>query len=198
MPGEKSIMSRLIPIATSRHPSPSDKDARLDGEAAEDRPIAEDDSCPVDVESDVDYATPPDWNWKLTGASKSSKATYYVNQSEITRVLVDVLRPSDSPPDAPFVLSREIPIVIIDSLDKYWVGESRHQLPLHGLRVPVAQETVEGAKQALAADLAAQLRLLLLLSTSYKERMAPQLKANLERLGSILTANPELQKGSGF
>jgi hypothetical protein len=67
---------------------------------------------------------------------------------------------------------------------------------LHGLRVPIADDTMEGAKRALAADLAAQLRLLLLLSTSYGERMSPQLKANLNRLRSVLTVNPELQKGS--
>ena len=161
----------------------------------EDRPIAEDDACPVDVEPGADYAAPTDWNWRLVGASQPSKATFHVDHSEVTRVMVGVLRPSDSAPDAPLVLSREIPILIIDSLDKYWVGESRHHLPLHGLRVPMAGDTVEDAKQALVTDLANQLRLLLLLSSSYKDRMAPELKGNLERLTSVLTVNTDRRSG---
>ena len=100
--------------------------------------------------------------------------------------MVDVLRPSDSPPEAPFVIVKDIPIIIIDSVDKYWAGESRAQLPLHGLRVPVEHDTKKGAKRALAADLAAQLRLLILLSTSYQKTMAPQLKANLVLLSKYM------------
>jgi hypothetical protein len=100
--------------------------------------------------------------------------------------MVDVIQPTDCPPDAPFVLSRNIPIIILDSLDKYWAGESRSRLPLHGLRVPIAGDTVEAAKRALAADLAAQLRLLLLLSSSRGGKLAPQLKANLDCLKSFM------------
>ena len=58
--------------------------------------------------------------------------------------------------------------------------------PLSGLRVPVEHDTKNGAKRALAADLAAQLRLLLLLSTSYQQNMAPQLKENLALLSQYL------------
>ena len=47
-------------------------------------------------------------------------------------------------------------------------------------------ETKNGAKRALAADLAAQLRLLLLLSTSYQQNMAPQLRENLALLSRYL------------
>ena len=100
--------------------------------------------------------------------------------------MVDVLRPSDSPPEAPFAIVKDIPIIIMDSLDKYWAAESRAQLPLSGLRVPVEHDTKKGAKRALAADLAAQLRLLLLLSSSYQENMAPQLKANLVLLSKYM------------
>jgi hypothetical protein len=59
-------------------------------------------------------------------------------------------------------------------------------LPLNGLRVPIAGDTVEEAKQKLAADLAAQARLLLLLSTSRDGDLAPQLKVNLMLLTQVL------------
>ena len=100
---------------------------------------------------------------------------------------MDSLQPSDSAPDAPFVVSKDIPIVILDSLDLYWAGESRTKLPLEGTRVPVSDETIKGSKRALARDLAAQLRLLLLLSTSRGGRIAPQLRSNLDYLQSVLS-----------
>jgi len=103
-----------------------------------------------------------------------------------------VLRPSDSPPDGQFVLSKEVPIIIMDSLDKYWAAESRVQLPLHGVRVPVEGDTIAEAKTALAADLAAQLRLLLLLASSHKV-LAPQLQENLAFLRSIMTTASEIK-----
>ncbi len=84
------------------------------------------------------------------------------------------------------MISAEITIIIIDSLDSYWAGECRTKLPLQGLRVPVEGDTVEEAKKNLAADLAAQLRLLLLLSTSHQGAIAPQLKSNLEYLLTVM------------
>lgn len=153
---------------------------------AEDRALAEDYSSPVVVEPGVDYAAPQDWSWRCVSASRPSRATFHISHSDVGRVMVDVIQPPDCPPGAPFVLSRNIPIIILDSLDKYWAGESRTRLPLHGLRVPVADETVEGAKRALAADLAAQLRLLLLLSSSRGGKLAPHLKANLDCLKSFM------------
>jgi len=54
--------------------------------------------------------------------------------------------------------------------------------------VPVAGDTEREAKQKLAADLAAQLRLLLLLSTSRQGNIAPELRANLLYLSSVLEA----------
>ena len=151
----------------------------------EERTIAEDLACPVEVQPGFDHATPEDWNWRLVGTSLPNKATFHLTHSDVGRVLVDVLRPSDSPPDAPFVVSQDIPIIVMDSLDKFWAGESRVQLPLHGVRVPVEGESPEGAKKALAADLAAQLRLLLLLTSSHRE-LAPQLQENLKFLRSIM------------
>ena len=156
-----------------------------------DRTIAEDLACPVEIQPGKDEATPPDWTWRLIGSSLPNAATFNLSHSDVSQVIVDVLRPSDSPPDAPFVLTRDIPIIIIDSLDKYWAGEAKHRLPLNGIRVPVEHDTIEGAKSALAADLAAQMRLLLLLSSSAREgKLAPQLKENLTLLSRFLEPSP--------
>lgn len=162
--------------------------------APDDRTLAEDLACPVEVQPGIDHANPPDWGWRLVGASQPSKAVFHVNHHDVTRVLVDVIGPEDSPPDAPFVLTRPLPVVIIDSLDKYWVGESKTQLPLHGLRVPVEADTPEEAKRALAADLAAQLRLLLLLSSG-GGNLAPQLRENLVALSRYLAPREEAGDG---
>ncbi len=153
----------------------------------EDRTIAEDSACPVEIQPGKDEATPPDWTWRRIGSSLPNAATFHLSHSDVGQVIIDVLRPSDSPPDAPFVITRDIPIIIIDSLDKYWAGEAKQSLPLSGIRVPVESDTIEGAKSALAADLAAQMRLLLLLSSSGREgRLAPQLRENLTLLSGFL------------
>ena len=152
-----------------------------------DRTIAEDLACPVEIQPGKDDATPPDWTWRRIGSSLPNAATFNLSHSDVSRVIIDVLRPSDSPPEAPFVVARDVPIIIIDSLDKFWAGEAKHSLPLNGIRVPVENDTVEGAKIALAADLAAQMRLLLLLSSSAREgRLAPQLRQNMEMLSQFL------------
>ena len=88
----------------------------------EDRPLAEDLACPVVVQPGVDHATPADWNWRLIGTSLPNKATYHLNHSDVNQVIVDVLHPSDSPEDSQIVVSRDVPIIIMDSLDKYWAG----------------------------------------------------------------------------
>ncbi|MCH8108393.1 MAG: hypothetical protein IIB30_08580 [Chloroflexi bacterium] len=152
----------------------------------EDRTLAEDLACPVEIEPGVDHATPDDWTWRSVSASLPSAATFHMSHSDVGRVMVDVLRPSDSPPDGQFVVAKDIPIIIMDSLDKYWAGESRTRLPLHGVRVPVEGDTVESSKRALAADLGAQLRLLLLLSSSRDGNIAPELKENFSYLASVL------------
>lgn len=159
--------------------------------ANEDRTLAEDLACPVEIQPGMDEATPPGWQWRRIGTSLPNKATFHINHSDVGRVLVDALRPSDSAPDAPFGVAKDIPIIILDSLDLYWAGESRTKLPLEGTRVPVSDETIAGSKRALARDLAAQLRLLLLLSSSREGRIAPQLRANLEYLQSVLGPKEE-------
>ena len=114
-----------------------------------DRTLAEDITTPIKIEPGSDYATPEDWNWKNISSTQPNAAVFHISHSESTRVLIDILRPSDSPPDANFVLNKEIPIVILDSLDKYWAAESRTHMPLSGVRVPVEGDTVKEAKQAL-------------------------------------------------
>ncbi len=161
----------------------------------EDRALAEDYASPVEVQPGQDSATPPDWSWRRIGTSQPNSATFHVSHSDVGRVMVDVLRPSDSPPDSQFRITKDIPIIILDSVDKYWAGESRHRLPLRGLRVPVEADTIEEAKRALAADLAAQFRLLLLLLSSHENSIAPPLKENLVLLSTYLASRPSPQDG---
>ncbi len=150
--------------------------------------LAEHDSIPVQIESEIDQGTPADWDWRIIGASQPNAAVFHINHSDVTQVKVDALRPEDSPQDSPFVITKDIPILVIDTLDQYWAGESRTRLPLQGLRVPVSGDTEREAKQKLAADLAAQLRLLLLLSSSRQGNIAPELRANLLYLSTVLEA----------
>ena len=157
-----------------------------------DRTMGEDFAIPGEIQPGVDHAEPADWSWRNVGTSLPNRATFHLTHSDVSRIIVDVLRPSDSPPDGQFVLSKEVPIIIMDSLDKYWAAESRVQLPLHGVRVPVEGDTIAEAKTALAADLAAQLRLLLLLASSHKV-LAPQLQENLAFLRSIMTTASEIK-----
>lgn len=165
-----------MPAPGSQPSPPQDDNPRL----------AENDSIPVQIESEIDESAPTGWDWRIIGASQPNAATFHINHSDVTQVKVDALRPEDSPPDSPFVITRDIPILIIDTLDQYWAGESRTRLPLQGLRVPVAGDTEREAKQKLAADLAAQLRLLLLLTSSRQGNIAPELRANLIYLSTVL------------
>ena len=164
--------------------------------AREDRTLAEDLSLPVVVEPGVDYATPPDWNWRDIDSSQPNSAIFHISHSEITRVLVDTLRPQDCSPDANFVIKDEIPIVVLDSLDKYWAGEAKRRLPLNGVRVPVEADTVAEAKRALADDLGAQFRLLLMLRSSRQHQLAPQLEDNLRMLNDLLEPRQDREGGS--
>lgn len=148
-------------------------------------PLAADRSLPVSVIPNSNSAQPEGWQWRRTSSSQPNAATFHISHSDVTRVFTDILTAADSPHDAPFVIRRPIPLIIIDSLDQYWAAESRPALPLNGLRVPVAADTVAEAKRKLAADLAAQARLLLLLSTGGRN-LAPELQANLLMLTEVL------------
>ena len=163
------------------HPNPPPE-----GEGTrEDRPLAEDISLPVVVEPGVDYAAPPDWNWRDVDSSQPNAAVFHISHSEITRVLVDTLRLEDCSSDASVVIKDEIPIVVLDSLDKYWAGEAKQHLPLNGVRVPIEGDSVAEAKRALADDLAAQFRLLLMLRSS-AHQLAEPLQENLRMLSELL------------
>ncbi len=151
----------------------------------EDRPLAEDLALPVVVEPGIDYATPIDWNWRDIDSSKPNSAVFHISHSEITRVLVETLRPEDCSPDANVVIKDEIPIIVLDSLDKYWAGEAKQHLPLNGVRVPVEADTLAEAKRALADDLAAQFRLLMMLRNS-AHQLAQPLQENLLMLSERL------------
>ena len=157
-----------------------------------DRPIAEDLAVPVVIEPGVDSAVTDDWEWRLVATSQPNSATFHINHTDVTQVKISVLTTKDVPPDAPFVLTKDVPIVIIDSLDKFWAGESRAALPLTGLRVPIEGDTEAEAKRNLAGDLAAQFRLLLLLSSSRQGNMAPQLLENLALYHSIMAPASEV------
>ena len=156
----------------------------------EDRTLAEDITTPIKIQPGIDRATPDGWDWKYISTSQPNAAEFHISHSESTRVLIDKLGPEDCADDANFVLTQGIPIVILDSLDKYWAAESRTKLPLAGMRVPVEGDTVAEAKRALAADLGAQLRLLLLLSSSHKGKIAPALLENLRYLSSCMEPGP--------
>ena len=162
-----------------------DGEGRGREETQTDRLLAEDISLPVVVEPGVDYATPPDWNWRDVDASQPNAAVFHISHSEITRVLVDTLRPEDCSPDSSAVLKDEIPIIVLDSLDKYWAGEAKQYLPLNGVRVPIEGDSVAEAKRALADDLAAQFRLLLMLRSS-AHQLAEPLQENLRMLIELL------------
>jgi hypothetical protein len=158
----------------------------LDDSGGEGRPLAEDISLPVNVVPNANTTQVDGWAWQLTSTSQPNAATFHINHSDVTRAFADMLTADDSPREAPFVVSKDIPVVIIDSLDQYWAGESRAALPLNGLRVPVSADTVAEAKRKLAADLAAQARLLLLLSRGGTP-LAPELQANFLMLTEVLS-----------
>ena len=176
--------------------SPPEGGKEIEGEGTgEDRTLAEDLALPVVVEPGVDYAQPPDWNWRDVDSSQPNAAIFHISHSEITRVLVDTLRPEDCSPEANFVIKDEIPIVVLDSLDKYWAGEAKNRLPLNGVRVPVEADTVAEAKRALADDLGAQFRLLLMLRSS-AHQLAQPLQENLGMLSELLEPRREGAGGS--
>ena len=152
-------------------------------------PLAEDQSLPVSVVPNANWAHPEGWDWHTTSTSQPNAATFHISHSDVTRVFAGVLTAADSPPEAYFVLKKDIPLVIIDSLDKYWAAESKTALPLNGLRVPVEADTVAEAKSKLATDLAAQLRLLLMLSTG-GTTLAPALQENFLMLSEVLGPRP--------
>ena len=122
-------------------------------------------------------ALPPGSDWLAHDASRPRRAYDHLSQTEVGPVLVDRLRPSDTPPDSPWKLVREIPVVVSDTFDAYWVFE-RILNKLNGFgRSP------EEAKGQLVAKLAGHLKLL---SRLESPTMAPMLQLELQFLRAVL------------
>ena len=94
-----------------------------EGNLGPNRMIQEDLALPVIIDPGVDSANPEVLDWRVVSTTQPNKATFHINHSDVTNVRVGVLRASDFPLDTPFVLAEDLPIVIIDSLDKYWAGD---------------------------------------------------------------------------
>jgi hypothetical protein len=123
-------------------------------------------------------ASPEGWGLlNILDASRPRRAIEHVGHSEVSKVTVDVLRPRDKPPDFKWALTRYIPIIMIDTLDAYWVLE-RVINKLHGF-----SRTPEEAKMELMSKLGGHLQLL---SSLESPRMAPILRLELEFLRVVL------------
>ena len=144
-------------------------------------------ACPVDVQPGTDGATPPDWDWRVIGTSQPNAATFPYQPQ---RCWPGAGRRPDN-----FRFAARRPVRGIHGHPGYhtgqhwtFIGPGSPALSClwKGRGYRCADETIDGSKQALARDLAAQLRLLLLLATSRQGRIAPQLRSNLEYLQSVL------------
>ena len=118
-------------------------------------------------------ATPAEWDWRVLDASRPRRALEHVSHSEVGPVTIDRLRSADVPASSSWALAREIPIVMMDSLDAYWAFE-RILSKLNGFG-----RTREDAKADLVNKLGGHLQLL---SSLESPRMAPILRLELEFL----------------
>ena len=118
-------------------------------------------------------ASPEGWGWSRLDASRPRRALEHLAHSEVTPVLVDLVRESDVPPDSRWTVARDIPIIVIDTLDACWAFE-RVLNKLHGF-----SRTVEEAKADLVEKLGGHLQML---SSLESPRMAPRLRLELEFL----------------
>ena len=122
-------------------------------------------------------ALPSGLDWTAHDASRPRRAYDHLSQTEVGPVLVDRLRPSDTPPDSPWRLTREIPVIVSDTFDAFWVFE-RILDKLHGFgRSP------EEAKGQLVSKLGGHLKLL---SRLESPAMAPMLQLELQFLRAVL------------
>ena len=127
-------------------------------------------------------------DWLAHDASRPRRAFDHLSQTEVGPVLVDRLRPSDTPPGSPWRLVREIPVVVSDTFDSYWVFE-RILNKLHGYgRNP------EEAKAQLVGKLGGHLKLLARLESP---SMAPMLQLELQFLRAVLSPVEGPEDGAG-
>ena len=122
-------------------------------------------------------ASPGGVEWLAHDTSRPRRAYDHMSQTEVGPVLVDRLRPSDTPADSAWKLVREIPIVVSDTFDAYWVFE-RILNKLNGFG-----RTAEEAKAELVNKLGGHLKLLTRLESP---SMAPMLQLELEFLRAVL------------
>ncbi len=122
-------------------------------------------------------ALPEGWDWSTLDSSRPRRATEHIGQSEISYVAIDRLRPGDTPGGAVWKLAKDIPIIIMDTLDGFWVFE----------RIFNKLHAFAGAKEEAKADLVARLGAhLKLLSSLESPQMAPVLRMELEYLKAVL------------
>ena len=130
-----------------------------------------------EMPSFISAASPEGRSWSKLDASRPRRAIEYMAHVEVSPIAIDRLRPTDTPPGSNWRLVRDIPIIVLDTLDAYWVFE-RVLNKLHGF-----SRTPEEAKSDLLTKLGAHLQLLSSLESS---RMAPMLRLELEFLRAIL------------
>ena len=122
-------------------------------------------------------ASPEGWIWSLHDASRPRRAVEHIAHSEATHVVIDRLCPSDTPSDAAWALTREVPVLVVDTLDAYWAFE-RVMDKLHGFA-----RTPQEAKADLVRKLGGHLQLLTSLESP---KLAPVLKLEMEFLRAVL------------
>ena len=113
------------------------------------------------------------WTWRMLDSSRPRRAIEHISQSEVTAVGIGRLRSDDVPPDLPWALKRDIPVIVVDTLDAFWVFE-RVLNKLHSFG-----RTPELAKADLVGKLAGHLKLIASLESP---AMAPMLRLELEYL----------------
>ena len=118
-------------------------------------------------------ASPEEWGWSVLDASRPRRATEHITHGEVSAVFIDRLGPADAPPDSTWTLTRNIPIIVVDTLDSYWAFE-RSLNKLHSFG-----RTREEAKADLLAKLGGHRQLL---SSLESPTMAPILRLELEFL----------------
>ena len=123
-------------------------------------------------------AVPQDWSWSMLDASRPRRALEHLTMSDVTSVSVDCLRPSDVPPGSEWSLRLEIPVIVVDTFDAYYVFERvLNKLNTFG-RNP------KQAKWELTSKLWGHLQLLEKLESP---QMAERLRLELKFLRAALT-----------
>ncbi len=122
-------------------------------------------------------ALPEEWDWSKLDASRPRRAIEHIAHGEVSPVTIDRLGPKDPAPNAKWELKRSIPIILMDTLDAYWVFE-RVINKLNG-----SAKTIKDAKADLVNKLAGHVQLLTSLESP---QMAPVLRLELEFLRLIL------------